>query len=105
MNEPEFYASRKFQIDSKLDSLARMDMKSLKAYFEQEFERHKNKHNPIVNWDNQKLTKQRCSTILGCMGSRTLCMFLEKLATDFKQWSFGMPDLILWREPRNSGTG
>jgi hypothetical protein len=34
MNEPEFYASRKFQIDSKLESLARMDMKSLKAYFE-----------------------------------------------------------------------
>lgn len=52
MNEPEFYIQRKQQIDSKIESLARMDNKTLKAYFEQEYERHKNKHNPIVNWDN-----------------------------------------------------
>jgi fanconi-associated nuclease 1 len=98
---------RKNLIDEKIKKIAGMDGPALKIFFESEYERHKNLHNPIVNWDNQKLTKQRCSSILGCMGSRVLCMFLEKLASDYKQWSFGMPDLILWREPRNkaSGTG
>lgn len=72
----------------------------LRDYFEKQYDLHKNTHNPLVNWDNMKLTKLRMSTILKCMGSRVLTMFLSKLATDYKQWSYGMPDLILWREQK-----
>lgn len=75
---------RKSLIDTKLEKIGSMDNLTLKNFFESEYDKHKNLHNPIVNWDNQKLTKQRCSSILGCMGSRVLCMFLEKLASDFK---------------------
>ncbi len=27
-------------------------------------------------------------------------MFFSKLAQDFKNWSFGMPDCVLWREDK-----
>ena len=105
MCEPEFYHKRKTQIDAKLELISKMDNQQLRRYFEAEYERHKNVHNPVVNWDNQKLTKQRLSTILGCMGATVLSMFLEKLSHDFKQWSFGMPDLILWRENKLENKG
>ena len=26
-----------------------------------------------------------------------MCMFFKFLAQDFKTWSYGMPDLVLWR--------
>ena len=84
MCEAEFYEMRKTQIDTKLELIAKMDNLQLKRYFEAEYERHKNVHNPVVNWDNQKLTKQRLSAILGCMGAQVLIMFLEKLSRDFK---------------------
>jgi len=96
-NQPEFYDVRQEKIDGKLNMLALMDPPKLKAYFEDQYDKHKNLHNPLVNWDNLKLTKQRMATIAGCMGARVLCMFLSRLVKDYKQWSFGMPDLILWR--------
>jgi len=44
--------------------LVTMDPVQLKAFFENEYDRHKNLHNPLVNWDNQKLTKARMATII-----------------------------------------
>jgi Fanconi-associated nuclease 1 len=78
-----------------------MDNLKLKAFFEDAYDRHKNVHNPLVNWDNQKLTKVRMASILKCMGAKVITMFLARLAKDFKQWSFGMPDLVLWREAKH----
>ncbi len=52
LNEPEFYKMRKVQIDSKLERLAKMDNLTLRGFFEKEFDKHRNLHNPIVNWDN-----------------------------------------------------
>ena len=77
-----------------------MDCLELRDYFEHQYDLHKNVHNPLVNWDNMKLTKQRCGVVLKCMGARVLVMFLGRLARDFVQWRFGMPDLILWKEAR-----
>ncbi len=57
MNDAGFYERRKEQIDNKLEMIAKLETAQLKSFFESEYERHKNKHNPIVNWDNQKLTK------------------------------------------------
>ena len=99
-DHPEFYGSRKDIIDDKLEMISKFNAVQLQVYFEQEYELHKNTHNPLVNWDNLKLTKARMSTILKCMGAEVLTMFLTKLATDYKQWSYGMPDLILWREQK-----
>jgi len=100
MDLPEFYESRKEIIHLKLERLKAMLPLELKKYFEDEYEAHRHKHNPLVNWDNPKLTKARMATILSCMGAKTLCMFLAKLVLDFKEWSWGMPDLILWKFKR-----
>jgi Fanconi-associated nuclease 1 len=97
-NEPEFYHSRKELLEEKLEKISRLTNMQLKEYFEELYEKYRNVHNPLVNWDNQKLTKQRMAVILKCMGARILTMFLSRLAQDYKQWSFGMPDLILWKE-------
>ena len=56
----------------------------------------------LVNWDNQRLTKQRLASIIYCMGGKLLAMFFKKLALDFKMWSYGMPDLVLWREDKEA---
>lgn len=34
------------------------------------------------------------------MGGSLLAMFFQKFAEDFKNWSYGMPDLVLWREDK-----
>ena len=60
-----------------------MDIVQLQTYFEGQYDLHKNVHNPLVNWDNMKLTRQRMSTILRCMGAKVLTMFLSRLARDF----------------------
>lgn len=52
LNEPEFYKMRKIIIDNKLDRIRQMDSSELKNFFDTEYEKHKNLHNPIVNWDN-----------------------------------------------------
>lgn len=97
---PEFYETRKEIIEAKLEQISKMNCLELRDYFEHTYDLHKNVHNPLVNWDNLKLTKQRCGVILKCMGAKVLTMFLKRLAKDFVQWRFGMPDLILWREAR-----
>ena len=35
--------------------------------------------------------------ILYCCGSKLACMFFRYLAQDYKAWSYGMPDLVLWK--------
>lgn len=78
--EPEFYRSRKDIIEGKLDMLSKMDGLKLKTYFEDQYELHRNVHNPLVNWDNQKLTKARMASIIKCMGPKLLTMFMSRLA-------------------------
>ncbi len=77
-----------------------MSRTEIKEYMISEYDKHKNFHNPIVNWDNIKLTKQRMGSIAYCMGGLLISMFFSKLALDFKNWCYGMPDLVLWREDK-----
>lgn len=65
-----------------------------------EYDKHKNTHNLLVNWDDAKLTKLRMASIAYCMGGKLIAMFFRKLAEDFRMWCYGMPDLILWREDK-----
>ena len=67
-----------------------------------EYDKHKNFHNPIVNWDNSKLNRDRMASIAFCMGGKLIGMFFQKLAIDLKNWGYGMPDLVLWREDKQA---
>ena len=98
--EPEFYLRRKQIIDDKIRRIELMSRDELKQYFLLEYEKHRNTHNMLVNWDAAKLTKQRMSSILFCMGGPLTAMFFTRLAKDYKSWSYGMPDLVLWREDK-----
>jgi len=60
--------------------LASLDSRKLRSFFESEYDKHKNIHNPLVNWDNQKLTKVRMSNILFCLGGKILTQFLSRIA-------------------------
>ncbi|TNV86135.1 hypothetical protein FGO68_gene15788 [Halteria grandinella] len=98
--EPDFYLHRKDIIDRKLQRLRLMSNQQIKDYFMKEYEKNKGFHNILVNWDNLKLTPFRMAAIAYCMGGKLLAMFFSKLAEDFKNWSYGMPDLVLWREDK-----
>ena len=91
---------RKEIIEKKLDRIENMDRDEIKEYFSSEYEKHKNVHNLLVNWDAQRLTRQRMASIAYCMGGKLIVMFLRKLSMDFKNWCSGMPDLVLWREDK-----
>ena len=51
----DFYLARKKVIEDKLEKLENMTRFQIKQYFLAEYEKHKNIHNLIVNWDHQKL--------------------------------------------------
>jgi len=44
------------------------------------------------------LTERRLAVAGSCVGGRVLAMVFEKYSKDFKTWTHGMPDLILWKE-------
>ena len=48
----DFYKNRKGIIDTKLSKLENMSRHDLKQYFLEEYDKHKNIHNLIVNWDH-----------------------------------------------------
>ncbi|XP_020687578.1 fanconi-associated nuclease 1 homolog isoform X3 [Dendrobium catenatum] len=48
-----------------------------------------------VNWDRFPLSDLRAA--VSCVGGRCLASLCRHLAMDYKSWSSGMPDLLLWR--------
>ncbi|KAI8566921.1 hypothetical protein RHMOL_Rhmol02G0080000 [Rhododendron molle] len=48
-----------------------------------------------VNWDRHSLSKLRAAVT--CIGGPCLASFCRHLAQDYRSWSSGMPDLLLWR--------
>ncbi|XP_048333316.2 fanconi-associated nuclease 1 homolog isoform X2 [Ziziphus jujuba] len=48
-----------------------------------------------VNWDRVTLSDLRAA--VGCIGGPCLALFCRHLAQDYRSWSSGMPDLLLWR--------
>lgn len=48
-----------------------------------------------VNWNRHSLTELRA--IVTCIGGRCLASICRHLAQDYRSWSSGMPDLLLWR--------
>ncbi|KAL8122253.1 hypothetical protein AgCh_018846 [Apium graveolens] len=48
-----------------------------------------------VKWDNHSLSDLRA--IVTCIGGPCLASICRHLAQDYRSWSSGMPDLLLWR--------
>ncbi|PWA46851.1 fanconi-associated nuclease [Artemisia annua] len=48
-----------------------------------------------VNWNRHSLTELR--SVVTCIGGRCLALICRHLAQDYRSWSSGMPDLLLWR--------
>lgn len=48
-----------------------------------------------VNWNRHSLSELRAAVT--CIGGLSLSTILRHLAQDYRSWSSGMPDLLLWR--------
>lgn len=48
-----------------------------------------------VNWNRHSLTELRAA--VSCIGGPSLTSLCRHLAQDYRSWSSGMPDLLLWR--------
>ncbi|KAG8371498.1 hypothetical protein BUALT_Bualt13G0093900 [Buddleja alternifolia] len=48
-----------------------------------------------VNWEKHSLADLRA--VVKCIGGLCLASILRHLAQDYRSWSSGMPDLLLWR--------
>ncbi|KAI7727989.1 hypothetical protein M8C21_006056 [Ambrosia artemisiifolia] len=48
-----------------------------------------------VNWNKHSLTELRA--VVTCIGSGCMATICRHLAQDYRSWSSGMPDLLLWR--------
>ncbi|WVZ04693.1 hypothetical protein V8G54_018039 [Vigna mungo] len=48
-----------------------------------------------VNWDSHSLDELRAAVT--CVGGTCLASLCQLLAQDYRSWSSGMPDLLLWR--------
>ncbi|XVE81179.1 hypothetical protein DITRI_Ditri15bG0042000 [Diplodiscus trichospermus] len=48
-----------------------------------------------VNWDRHSLSDLRAA--VSCIGGPCLASLCRHLAQDYRSWSSGMPDLLLWR--------
>lgn len=48
-----------------------------------------------VNWERHSLSDLRAAAV--CIGRNCMASILRNLAQDYRSWSSGMPDLLLWR--------
>ncbi|XP_062108076.1 fanconi-associated nuclease 1 homolog isoform X2 [Humulus lupulus] len=48
-----------------------------------------------VNWNRHTLSELRAAVV--CIGGPCLALLCRHLAQDYRSWSSGMPDLLLWR--------
>ncbi|CAL5051309.1 unnamed protein product [Urochloa decumbens] len=95
-----FYKSRKDLAESQLkkvqDGMAEEMLIS-------SWELHQGTSCQGVNWDRHSLTDLRA--VVACIGGHCLALLLRHLAVDYRSWSSGMPDLLLWRFLDERGGG
>ncbi|OWM70972.1 hypothetical protein CDL15_Pgr013153 [Punica granatum] len=48
-----------------------------------------------INWERHSLSDLRAA--VSCVGGRCLASLCQNLCQDYRSWSSGMPDLLLWR--------
>ncbi|GAB2221999.1 hypothetical protein Droror1_Dr00013196 [Drosera rotundifolia] len=87
-----FYTSRKTLIESHLqkihDGMA-------ETFLIISWESHQGTACRGVNWQRHSLSELRAA--VACIGGPCLALLCRLLAQDYRSWSRGMPDLLLWR--------
>uniref|UniRef100_A0A7N0SZ37 Fanconi-associated nuclease n=1 Tax=Kalanchoe fedtschenkoi TaxID=63787 RepID=A0A7N0SZ37_KALFE len=87
-----FYISRKDKIESHLQNIqAGMAEEILIASWQS----NEGTSCKGVNWDRHSLSDLRA--VVTCVGGSCLASLCRHLAQDYRSWSSGMPDLLLWR--------
>ncbi|CAI2728510.1 unnamed protein product [Schistosoma spindalis] len=96
----EFYQSRKDLIDARLRWLLAVDQSddhsnSLAFRIHTYWEMHNGERCLWANWDLLK-NSQELIDIFWCLGPCVVHDVCRKLATDYRSWRSGLPDLLLW---------
>ncbi|CBI39437.3 unnamed protein product, partial [Vitis vinifera] len=87
-----FYVMRKSLIESHLEKI-NSDM--AEEILITSWESHVGVACRGVNWDRHSLSELRAAVT--CIGGPCLASICRHLAQDYRSWSSGMPDLLLWR--------
>ncbi|KAF7806971.1 fanconi-associated nuclease 1-like protein [Senna tora] len=92
MGTDSFYTVRKSIIESHLHQIHNG---MGEEFLIKSWETHKGTTCRGVNWDRHSLDELRAA--VACVGGPCLASLCRHLAQDYKSWSSGMPDLLLWR--------
>ena len=92
----EFYYRREKSITERLDQVSQMTENELKDEVEDLWEKHYGTLNPAINWDSIKFSKIKLADIVQCFGGKKVSHIIINYAKDLRNWSHGLPDLILW---------
>ncbi|XP_078435165.1 zinc ion binding/nucleic acid binding/hydrolase isoform X2 [Wolffia australiana] len=92
LESDNFYSSRRDLIESHLQKIQDGMAEEILII---SWECHRSTACRGVNWDRHELSDLRAA--VSCIGGRSLAAICRLLATDYKTWSSGMPDLLLWR--------
>ncbi|GAU17744.1 hypothetical protein TSUD_171320 [Trifolium subterraneum] len=87
-----FFTARKSIIESHLQQI-RDGM--AEEFLIKSWETHNGTSCRGVNWDRHSLDELRAAVT--CVGGSCLTSFCKLLCEDYRSWSSGMPDLLLWR--------
>nr|GME15065.1 fanconi-associated nuclease 1 homolog isoform X1 [Ipomoea batatas] len=87
-----FYEVRKSQIEALLDKIQHGMAEEILIT---SWELHKGTACRGVSWDRHSLSELRAA--VACIGGSCTASICRHLAQDYKSWSSGMPDLLLWR--------
>lgn len=87
-----FYLARKSRIESHLQKIHDGMAEEIVIT---SWESHAGTACKGVNWKRHTLSELR--TAVACIGGPSLALFCRHLAQDYRSWSSGMPDLLLWR--------
>ncbi|TVU12362.1 hypothetical protein EJB05_46003, partial [Eragrostis curvula] len=88
----DFYESRKGLVESQLKKIQDGMTEEMLI---SSWELHQGTSCRGVNWNRHSLMDLRA--IVACIGGHRLASLLRHLAVDYRSWSSGMPDLLLWR--------
>ncbi|KAH7655826.1 Phosphodiesterase I protein [Dioscorea alata] len=92
LDTDDFYVARKFHIEAHLKLI--QDGKA-EEILTSSWKSHCGTSCRGVNWERHSLSELQ--TVVACIGGHCLASLCRHLAQDYRSWSSGMPDLLLWR--------
>lgn len=96
-----FYANRRGALEERFGQMLRMSQEELVLAVENSFSLHEGIMAPhLSNWSEH--SSQRLGMLAGLMGGRALVEIFRVLCQDYRAWSSGLPDLVLWSLSRQT---